>query len=183
MRERAKPCSGEGASQAWLAVSLGDSATSVLTALLHVGKSTQPSSGKEQIPPARSCRLHLRDVVSSRSDADPRAVDLCPAGSGGEDAAPRSEPGSCPKSVWPGGFFTLLKLSTETGLLEQSQRGKPGHKNPVKMHVFQAVCWLTEPGRCCAGFSPPLPANALAPGNAATSFVPALQEELALHKV
>lgn len=110
-------------------------------------------------------------------------MDLCPAGSGSEDTAPRTEPGSCPRSVWPRGFFTLLKLSTETGLLEQSQRGKSGHQNPVEMHVFEAVCWLTEPGRCYVGFSPPLSANVLAPVNAATSFVPALQEELALHKV
>lgn len=104
-------------------------------------------------------------------DADPCAVDLCPTGSGGEDTAPRREPGSCPKSasVWPGDFFTLLKLSTEAGLLEQSQRGKSRHKNPVKMHIFQAVCCLTEPGRCCCvGFSPPLSANVLAPVNAAT---------------
>lgn len=49
---------------------------------------------------------------------------------------------------------------------------------------FEAVCWLTEPGRCCyVGFSPPLSANVLAPVNVAISFVPALQEELALHKV
>lgn len=69
-------------------------------------------------------------------DADLCAVDLCPAGSGSEDTAPRTEPGSCLRSVWPRGFFTLLKLSTEIGLLEQSQRGNSGHQNPVEMHVF-----------------------------------------------
>ncbi|XP_029881268.1 uncharacterized protein LOC115345892 [Aquila chrysaetos chrysaetos] len=88
-------------------------------------ESTQPSSGKEQLPPAGSCKPYSRDVVRICSDADLSAVDLCPAGRGSEDTAPRREPGSCPKSVWPRGFFTLLKLSTETGLLEQSQRENP----------------------------------------------------------
>jgi len=122
-----------------------------------------------------------RGVARIRRDANARAADLCPAGSWGEGTKERTRLVSC---ISIGVARGLLHSATEVGLLEQSQRGKSGHENPVEVHVCQAVCRLTGPGRCCwAGFSPPGSAHVPAPADAAASPVPALQEELALHKL